>query len=172
MSWIKDGLVALGGWQILFTMLNTLILYLGLKHFLFEPVKKMMDERTASIEEQIAAANEKQQLAEENLLQSEKQIKSVKEEGREIVREARRNAQEQYDEIVRSAKQEAQDIRRKNEAEIIRDKSKVMDGMKNEIAEMVIMVAEKVIRKNMTEQTQEQLIDEFIHDVGDTEWEN
>lgn len=172
MNLIKEGLVALGGWQILLTMLNTLVLYLGLKRFLFEPVKNFMDERTKSIEDQITQAQEKEDLADKKLSDYEERIKNAKEEGREIVRLARQNAEKQHDEIVEHAKAEAEQIFKKKQEQLKREKQQAVHSIKNEIGDIALMVAEKVIQKNLTTQDQSQLIDEFINSVGDTKWEN
>lgn len=172
MNLIKEGLVALGGWQILLTMLNTLVLYLGLKRFLFEPVKNFMDERTKSIEDQISQAQEKEDLADKKLSDYEERIKNAKEEGREIVRLARQNAEKQHDEIVEHAKAEAEQIFKKKQEQLKREKQQAVHSIKNEIGDIALMVAEKVIQKNLTTQDQSQLIDEFINSVGDTKWEN
>ncbi len=170
MNFIKDGLVSLGGWQVLFTILNTFILYLGLKHFLFEPVKKMMDERTASIQGQLDSAKRTEELANETYEQYKEKIKDAKEEGANLILEARHNAQLQYDDIVKSARIEAESIKKKSEEDILREKEKVMDGMKDEIGEMAILIAEKVIKKNIEPKIQEELIDELIQNVGDSQW--
>lgn len=45
-----------------------------------------------------------------------------------------------------------------------------MDGMKDEIGEMAVLIAEQVIKKNIERQTQEELIDELIQNVGDSKW--
>ncbi|MDO4793660.1 MAG: F0F1 ATP synthase subunit B [Filifactor alocis] len=172
MNLIKEGLVALGGWQILLTMLNTLVLYLGLKRFLFEPVKNFMDERTKSIEDQITQAKEKEELADRKLSDYEERIKNAREEGREIVRLARQSAEKQHEEIVEHAKAEAEQIFKKKQEQLKREKQQAVHSIKNEISDIALMVAEKVIQKNLTPQDQSQLIDEFINNVGDTKWEN
>lgn len=87
------------------------------------------------MKEQIAAANRKTAVGGRKFVAKVKnRLKSVKKKEERLSEKRDEMRRRHYDEIVRSAKQEAQDIRRKNEAEIIRDKSKVMDGMKNEIA--------------------------------------
>ena len=47
----------------------------------------------------------------------------------------------------------------------------VMDGMKDEIGEMAILIAEQVIKKNIEPQIQGELIDELIQNVGDSQWQ-
>lgn len=171
LNFIKDGLVSLGRWNVLFTILNTFILYLGLKHFLFEPVKKMMDERTAEIEEQLDSAKRTEELANETYEQYQEKMKNAKEEGMKLILEARHNAQAQYDDIVKSARKEAESVKKKSEEDILREKEKVMDGMKDEIGEMAILIAEQVIKKNIEPQIQGELIDELIQNVGDSQWQ-
>lgn len=46
-----------------------------------------------------------------------------------------------------------------------------MDGMKDEIGEMAILIAEQVIKKNIEPQIQGELIDELIQNVGDSQWQ-
>ena len=58
-----------------------------------------------------------------------------------------------------------------HEEDILREKEKVMDGMKDEIGEMAILIAEQVIKKNIEPQIQGELIDELIQNVGDSQWQ-
>ena len=46
-----------------------------------------------------------------------------------------------------------------------------MDGVKDEIGEMAILIAEQVIKKNIEPQIQGELIDELIQNVGDSQWQ-
>ena len=71
---------------------------------------------------------------------------------------------------MKSARIEAESIKKKSEEDILREKEKVMDGMKDEIGEMAILIAEKVIKKNIEPKIQEELIDELIQNVGDSQW--
>ncbi len=98
-------------------------------------------------------------------------MRNAKEEGMKLILEARHNAQAQYDDIVKSARKEAESVKKKSEEDILREKEKVMDGMKDEIGEMAILIAEQVIKKNIEPQIQGELIDELIQNVGDSQWQ-
>ena len=50
-------------WDIVWTIVNLLILFLLLKHFLFKPITKMMESRTAEIENNLKDAEDQKQKA-------------------------------------------------------------------------------------------------------------
>ena len=52
-------------WDIVWTIVNLLILFLLLKHFLFKPITQMMESRTAEIENNLKDAEEQKQKAQQ-----------------------------------------------------------------------------------------------------------
>ena len=50
-------------WTVLWTGINLVVLYLLMRHFLFQPVTNLMEQRTKAIEEGIAQAQEAKQAA-------------------------------------------------------------------------------------------------------------
>ena len=49
-------------WNVVWTIINLLVLFVALRHFLYNPVMKVMDERKKMIDGQIAdAENQKKQ---------------------------------------------------------------------------------------------------------------
>ena len=52
-------------WNIVWTIVNILVLFLLLKHFLFKPITEMMESRTAEIENNLKDAEDQKQKASE-----------------------------------------------------------------------------------------------------------
>lgn len=162
-----ESFVGINPWTALFTFCNMLITFTVLKHFLFEPVKKMIDDRQNEIDTMYADADAAKQKA--AALESEYQahLQSIKDERDAMLREATRRAQKREEEIVGEAKTEAANIRATAEADIAQERKKAVNDLKNEIGGMAVEIAGKVVEREIKQQDHQALIDEFIQNVGD-----
>lgn len=149
------------------TLINTLILFLVLKHFLFKPVNKILDERKKNVEETYRQADEK--LTEAARLESEytEKLANAKAESAEIVKNATKRAQTRSDEIIAEAKSEASSIIVKANADIEKEKKRAVNQIKDEISDIALAVAEKVVEKEIDPKDHERLIESFISELGE-----
>ena len=86
--------------NLVFTIINLLVLYLLMKKFLFGPIINVMDQRKAMIDQQFAEAKERQDNAKVLQEQYEGALKSAKEESYQIMEQARKEAKAQADHTV------------------------------------------------------------------------
>ena len=77
-------------WNVIFTIVNLIVLYLGLRKFLIGPVTKVMDQRKQLIEGQMADARHVNEQANELKAQYEDALKQAHEESAQIVEKARK----------------------------------------------------------------------------------
>ncbi len=149
------------------TLINTLILFLVLKHFLFKPVNKILGERKQNVEETYRQADEK--LSEAARLESEytEKLANAKEESAEIVKNATKRAQTRSDEIIAEAKKEASSLMVKANADIEKEKKRAVNQIKDEISDIALAVAEKVVEKEIDPKDHERLIESFISELGE-----
>ena len=148
------------------TLLNTLILFLVLKHFLFKPVNKILDERREKVEKTYKEADDK--LTEASRLETEytEKLANAKAESAEIVKNATKRAQLRSDEIIAEAKTEASSLIVKANADIEKEKKRAVNQIKDEISDIALMVAEKVVEKEISPKDHERLIENFISEFG------
>ncbi len=163
------GFLSIDTGTIIFTLLNTLILFLGLKHFLFKPVQKILTERQSAVDQTLQDAEDARTRAEAAETEYNEKLAAAKEESAELVRKATRKAQQRSDEIVAEAKADAANIRRQNEEELAREKRRAELELRSEVSGLAVMVAEKVVGREINPDDHARLIDEFIDSVGDTE---
>ena len=149
------------------TLLNTLILFLVLKHFLFKPVNKILDERKEKVEKTYKVADDK--LTEASRLETEytEKLANAKAESAEIVKNATKRAQLRSDEIIAEAKTEASGLIVKANADIEKEKKRAVNQIKDEISDIALMVAEKVVEKEISPKDHERLIENFISEFGE-----
>ena len=159
--------VGINPWTAVFTFCNMLITFSVLKHFLFEQVKKMIDDRQNEIDTMYADADAAKQKAAALETEYQAHLQSIKDERDAMLREATRRAQKREEEIVGEAKTEAANIRAAAEADIAQERKKAVNDLKNEIGGMAVEIAGKVVEREIKQQDHQALIDEFIQNVGD-----
>ena len=155
-------------WTALFVLLNTLAVFFVAKKFLFKPVKKMIDDRQKEIDDLYADAEEAKADAEAMEEEYKQKLSEATETGERIVREAVARGQQREEEIIRQANAEAAAILDKAAADIELEKKKAINDAKDEISELAMAIAEKVVGREFSETDQTQLINSFIDELGET----
>ena len=88
---------------IIATLLNTLILFLVLKHFLFDKVNKVIEDRKNDVKETYRQADEAKENAQKLEAEYTSRLEGAKEESAQIIQTATRKAQQRSDEIISEA---------------------------------------------------------------------
>ena len=154
-------------WQVVAQLLNTLILFLILKKILFVKVKEFIDARQMEVDKMYADADTAMAEAERLKNVYSESVAGARDEAQRIVTDARRSAQDQADAILAEARAEAAVLREKAEADIVSEKKKAVNEIKDEISDIAILIAEKVVEKAITPADHEKLIAQFIDRVGE-----
>ena len=151
----------------LFTLVNTVALFLVLKKFLFKPVMQMITDRQKEIDDlyDAAGAAEKNAKALEQAYQQKLSIAA--ETGERMVKDAVKRGQDREEEIIRQANAQASAILDKAAADIAMEKKKAVNDAKDEISEMALAIAEKVVGRELTNADQKALVDAFIQELGE-----
>ncbi|MDR0197752.1 MAG: F0F1 ATP synthase subunit B [Oscillospiraceae bacterium] len=155
-------LVSIDVGTIIFSLINTLLIFLMYKHFLHGSVVKMLEKRAQTVSAEIKAAEE----AKESALQKETEYKALLADSRaeadKIVSAATERAGARESEIISEAERSAELIRKKAEEEVERERKRTINEIKNQIAELVIMTAEAVAEKEISESDNAALIESFL----------
>lgn len=151
----------------LFTLANTVALFLVLKKFLFKPVMKMIDDRQKEIDDLYADAGDAKSQAEKLEQEYRQKLETAAQTGERMVKEAVARGQSREEEIIRQANAEADAIRAKASADIAQEKKKALNDAKNEISEIALSIAGKVVGRELTGEDQSRLVDGFIDALGD-----
>ncbi|KRL04164.1 F0F1 ATP synthase subunit B [Liquorilactobacillus oeni] len=148
-------------YAVLFIVLMALI-----KHFAWGPVTEMMDKRATKIANDIDSAEESRKKAEEVEQQRLAALKDSHAEASQIVERARKNGEQQKNTIVTGAHSEAQALKETAKQDIERERQDALEGVKNDVAELSLEIASKVISKNLQMNDQKALIDSYIEGLG------
>ncbi|SDP33261.1 F-type H+-transporting ATPase subunit b [Clostridium gasigenes] len=151
---------------VIATIINFIGLLAILKHFFFDKVKAIIDEREALINEQLDNAEEEQEKSRMLAIENERMLKSAREEGKKITEREKQKAESIYEEIIGEAHTEAKIILERAKIEINREKEKAEYELKKQAITLAIEISKKVIEKNIDEEKNRELIDNFISKVG------
>ena len=149
--------------SLVWVIINLLVLYLLLKKFLFKPVCKMMDERSAKIQSDLDGAAQAKADAEKIKADYEADAHS---QAVEITNKAKAQAGRECDLMLENARAESAKIMKEAEKSIANEKEKAMDDAKYQIADLAILAAAKVIKKNVGGDSDRETVDEFLSEVG------
>lgn len=162
-----ESFIGVNFWTALVTLINFLVLFFVAKRFLIGPIMQIIKDRQDEIDGLYADAGKAKASAE--AMQSEYQAKlnDAQATSERIVREAVARGQSREEEILRQANADAAAIMEKASADIAMEKKKALNDAKDEIAEIAMAIAEKVVGRELNAADQSGLVDAFIDGLGD-----
>lgn len=158
--------------ELVFYLINFLILIGALTKFLYKPFLNVMETRKQSIQDALDNAEAINRRADEKLQNYSRRIAKVEEEGREIIREAKQRADAQAADIIREANEKADQIVAAAERQVELERRKALEDMKQHVAALAILAAEKIVERDIQQTGQEHIVDEIIEQAGSGQWQN
>jgi F-type H+-transporting ATPase subunit b len=161
-------------WQLLsgmvFQIVAILLLFILLSFILYEPVRKILNDRKERVAKQVQDAKKDRAEADKYRAEYEAKLKNIDKEADLILGEARKKALARENEIVADAKAEAQRIidHANQEAEL--EMKKAQDEIKQQIIEVAALMAGKIVAVSLDEEGQNALIEETLKEMGDNTW--
>ncbi|GBG58078.1 ATP synthase subunit b [Sporomusaceae bacterium FL31] len=148
-------------------IINFLILVAILSKVAYKPLMKTLADRQASIQANLDNA-EQERLAAEKLKQDYlNQLAEARAQAQAIVEKATKLAEQNKEEILLQAREESARLLKNTQEEIIREREQAMKQFKGEVVTLAVAAATKVIARNLDEQANAKLVDDFIHDLDE-----
>lgn len=154
--------------DVIFSILNFLILMFVLYKCCWKMVVKVMKDRQQGIADSLSKAENAKKEAEETHAMLQTEIDNARREARKIMEESKKAGETVKQNIIKEAHKAAEEITARAEADIERKQKEAIDDLKDQVAGMVMTVTEKILKENMSEERQLALVDKYIAEVGDT----
>lgn len=168
---MQQGLVE-PGWTFFFQIANTIIIVLLMRRFLFKPVTEFMEKRTQGIEDQLAGAQAREDEALTLKAQYEEKLTGIKEERNQMLKEAIRRGEERGEVLIQEARDEIRKIEERSRIDLEREKTKAIYDFKNQISELAVLAAARIMKEELDPKQHEAMIQEFIEEVGRNQWQH
>ena len=162
-------IISINIWQVVISLANLVILFLILKKFLFEPVKKIKAQRENEIETQYKKAEKARKEADDLKAGWEDKITTADQKADEIISEAVERANERNEIMLYESREKADQIIRKAKADIERDRREARETIKKEIVDVSQVISEQIIGREINMDDYRDLIDDAIDKLGETQ---
>lgn len=149
-------------WNLLFTIINLVILYVLMKKFLYKPVMGIMEKRQEMIDSQFKSAKEAEDTANQLKQKWEDTMSEVEAEKSRILEAANERAESEYGRIVSEANEEASVIINNANKKIAAQKEKTIRDVEGQIAGIAMLAAAKIVNEKSRELDNNAIYDDFL----------
>jgi F-type H+-transporting ATPase subunit b len=150
-----------------FAIVAFLILYLLLSKFAFGPLFGVMEKRAQLVKDQMSSAEESRKQAEQYLVQQKQAIEEARKEAYQIIEQAKTTSSHQAEQILEQARTEAGRLKEEALRDIESEKVKAIAALRSQVSGMSVLIASKVIEKQLDEASQKEIIDTYLKEVGE-----
>ncbi|CXN80595.1 F0F1 ATP synthase subunit B [Staphylococcus aureus] len=161
---------AAGGveWGTVIVQVLTFIVLLALlKKFAWGPLKDVMDKRERDINRDIDDAEQAKLNAQKLEEENKQKLKETQKEVQKILEDAKVQARQQQEQIIHEANVRANGMIETAQSEINSQKERAIADINNQVSELSVLIASKVLRKEISEQDQKALVDKYLKEAGD-----
>lgn len=151
----------------IYQLIMFFILLALLRKFAWGPIMDMMQKREEHIANEIDTAEKNRKEAEKFLEEQREAIQAARQEAQDIVENAKKLSEKQHEEIIAAAKAEAERTKATAIEEIQNEKEQAVTALREQVASLSVLIATKIIEKELDEKEQEKLIQDYLKEVGE-----
>ena len=143
-------------------ILGFALLWILLRRYLFGPVMGLVQSRRQEIKSTYEAAENEQAKAEEFRTEYEKRLTGIEAEARAKIQEAIKHADDAKNEIIADARHRSEDILKRGEEELAHEREKTLAAIREEVVDLSLEAAGKLVGETLDEPRHRRLIGDFI----------
>ncbi|MFT5516440.1 MAG: F-type H+-transporting ATPase subunit b [Rhodothermales bacterium] len=141
------------------------ILMVVLRMFAWGPITSALDERETTIQASIDQAQKALAEARQIQADNDKARREADVASQRILREARDTAEVLRTEEVEKTKSQIRQLQASAQAEIGRERDSALQSLRNEVADLALQAAERVLGSSIDDSKQRKLVTDFLNDL-------
>ncbi|MCF6138903.1 F0F1 ATP synthase subunit B [Pseudalkalibacillus berkeleyi] len=153
--------------DIIYQLFAFLVLLFLLRKYAWGPLMGIMKERESHISNEINEAEKSREEAKTYLDQQTEALKEARKEAQALIEAAKKQGEQQGEDILKAAREEANRMKESALSEIESEKEQAVLTLRNEVASLSVQIASKVISKELDEQAQQKLVNDYLKEVGE-----
>ena len=161
----KPMLLSVNPGLIIWQLLIFVILLFILKKIAWKPLLSSLHSREQSIKDTIDQAEKLQKDAQDLIEQNKKNMAEANTHSMKIINDAKDMAVKVKDEIMVKAQEDSRKLIEQAKSEIKQEKESAMADLRNEVSDLAIKSAEKILRENLDEGKQKKIVNDFISQI-------
>lgn len=150
-----------------FTLFSFILLLLLIRIFAWKPLMNVMKEREEHIASEIDSAEESRAKAEDLLKEQKQVLQDARVEAQNMIENAKQLGEKERESIIQTAREESERLKEEAKSDIVREKEDAIAALRDQVGSLSVLIASKVIEKNLDEQAQSSLIEEYIERLDD-----
>lgn len=159
------GKLGINPWLLIAQIVNFAILLAVLYIFLYKPILKLFKDRSTKIDEGLKNAEKLKADAAESEQRQKVALEEARREAHRIVEQAAKLGDEEKKKIMELAGEESRKIVERTLNELSAEKKNIMNDIKKEVGEMVVNLSLDMVKKQLDEKTQKELLNQAIQEV-------
>jgi F-type H+-transporting ATPase subunit b len=158
----KTNLLSVNGGLMFWTLVIFIILLVVLSKYAFGPITAAVEAREAALEEAITGAKRDRDEAARLLAEQRRQIEAARVEAQRIIAESGVTGEKLRLQMLDETRQQQQGLIERAKLELQSEKDKAILELRREAVELAIAGASKVIERNLDDQGNRRLVDEYL----------
>ncbi|HEV8545987.1 MAG TPA: F0F1 ATP synthase subunit B [Candidatus Limnocylindrales bacterium] len=152
---------------IIVASLNFILLFILLSVFALGPLRRILDERRTRIEEGLRDAEQARRDRESAESERVAALQEARREANEILARSQKVAQDTRDADIAATKADLERMRQRATAEIESEKQRAIADLRNEVADLALRAAGRVVGETLTSERERRLVSEFLAEAGE-----
>ena len=144
-----------------------LLLLVLIKVFAWEQLTGVFKAREEKIANDIDGAEAARKKAEVLAAKRQEELAGARTEATQIIDDAKETGKNQEAKIVAEAREEASRLKAKANQDIEQSKVEALASVKGDVADLTVLLAEKIMATNLDKEAQSNLIDSYLDKLGD-----
>ena len=154
-------------WNIIWTFVDLIVLYVLMKKFLFARVQKVLDQRQEMNQGQMDHAKEQEAMANQNLQQAQETVENATKEAREKAQRILEAASKKEKEQLQASEEEAKRILISSRKQAEQERKKLLADTQDEMVTIAMLAARKAVGNNINEEKEKALFEDLLKKVGE-----
>lgn len=151
----------------LFQLFTFIVLLMLLRKYALKPLMGVMEKRQEKIADDIAVAEKHRTEAQTFLNEQKEALEEARNDAAKILENSRLTSERQAAEIIKQAKAEVEQFKKVARDEINREKEQAVEALRQQVGSLSVILASKVIEKELDAKQQEKLVQDYLKEVGE-----
>ena len=155
--------------NLLWTVVNVLIMYALLRKFLFKPVQDVIAKRQQMVDANLADAETSKKEAAETMNAAQEKLRNVDNEAAARREESAQQAEKQKEQLLAEAQRQADAIVAEGKAAAEAERASKLRQADAQIADLTRTMCAKVLERNLTQQDDARMLDDLLQKAGESD---
>ena len=161
----KPSLLSVNPGLIIWQIVIFIFLLILLKKIAWKPLLTALHSREQGIKDSLDQAEQLKIESRELMEQNKKILSDANSQSMKIINESREAANKLREELMAKAQDDSRKLIEQAKVEIRQEKDSAMADLRNEVSDLAIKAAEKIIKDNLDESKQKKIVNDFISQI-------